>query len=102
MIDVSVYDQKIYKDSISESGEELLIGSDLFLHLCYDCHSPNKLFDTTGFYNVAHNLNTFLLVDNANHGNWSSTVIQRLDSFDVAAIQYYIDRYKRNEKSSRE
>lgn len=99
IVNVTVNDPKLYADSISLSGEELLVGSDLFLNLCYDCHSSNRIFDTTGFYNTKHDLHNILLPATKNHGKWSVEVVNNLDSFDIAAIQYFIDRYSRNNSS---
>ena len=97
VVNVTVNDPVVYSDSISLSGEELLVGSDLFLYLCYDCHSPNRIFDTTGFYETQHDLQDILLPATKNHGEWTEAIVENIDSFDVAAIQYHIDRYRRNE-----
>lgn len=96
VVDLVVNDERRYKQELVP-GEQLLIGNELFSYLCSDCHSPNKIFDTTGFYEKQFVLDTILLPSSKNHGQWSNIELARLDSFDVAAIQYYIDRYKRND-----
>lgn len=92
LVDISVFDRNVYQHEVVENGEEKLIGSGLFIWLCQECHAPNKLMDTTGFYDKKWDIAEVVLNDQ-NHGSWKEDVFLRIDSFDLSAIERYINRY---------
>lgn len=96
VVDIEVTDPNLYEKNVSSTGEELLLGSDLFFWLCSDCHAPNKIIDTTDFYDEHFDLIKILSTKSENHGDWSKSILSGIDSNDITAIQYFIDRYKRN------
>lgn len=96
VVDLVVNDAAAYHSQMAD-GERLIIGNELFSYLCSNCHPHNKIFDTTGFYEKEYKLDDVLLPAAKNHGNWPERVILNLDSFDVLTIQYYINRYQRDD-----